>query len=365
MFRVPQRLLRLLPIVLVAAVVFSACGENESETPATPTPAPTGAASPSPSPGPPEKVTFMAGFKPQANLPFVGAYVAQEKGFFAEQNLDVDIRHVSTPGENFKFLAAGEVQFSTADAATVLERRSADPPLPIVSIALIGQRGQQGFAVLADSGIQSPQDWAGKTAGYKGTKPTPDYLAIVAAEGIDRSSINEVRVGFEPQILTEGQVDIFPVFLSNEPDTLRRLGYEVKVFEAADYGAPTLGLTYVTTEQLSREKPVLVMRFLKAVLRGIQYANEHREEAVDIVLQYAPQENRDHQRFMMETELQAALTGPVAQKGIGWQTAQQWVALHDFLVRYEALSSPLADPTAAFTNEFVQRAYRKGKLTWP
>ena len=33
-------------------------------------------------------VTFMAGFKPQANLPFVAAYVAQEKGYFAEQGLD-------------------------------------------------------------------------------------------------------------------------------------------------------------------------------------------------------------------------------------------------------------------------------------
>ena len=43
-----------------------------------------------------EKVVFMAGFKPQANLPFVAAYVAQEKGFFAEENLDVEIRHASS-----------------------------------------------------------------------------------------------------------------------------------------------------------------------------------------------------------------------------------------------------------------------------
>ena len=312
-----------------------------------------------------DKVTFMAGFKPQANLPFVGAYVAQEKGFFAQQNLEVDIQHVNAPGENFRFLAAGQVQFTTADAAALLERRSGDPPLPIVAIALIGQRGQQGFAVLADSGIQSPKDWQGKTAGYKGTKPTPDYLAILAAEGVDPSSVKEVRVGFAPQVLTEGQVDIFPVFLSNEPDTLRRLGYQVTLFEAADYGAPTLGLTYVTTEEFIAEEPDVVLRFLKAVLRGIQYANQNRQEAVEIVLQYAPQEERDHQRFMMEAELTAALAGNAEDAGIGWQTADQWRALHDFLVQYEALTSPLADPTAAFSDQFLQQAYRDGQLVWP
>ena len=42
---------------------------------------------------PPEKtaMTFMAGFRPQANLPFVGVYVAQEKGFFADEGLDVTL----------------------------------------------------------------------------------------------------------------------------------------------------------------------------------------------------------------------------------------------------------------------------------
>src|SRR6266581_1509297 len=93
-----------------------------------------------------DEVTFMAGFKPQANLPFVGIYVAQEKGYFADEHLKVNIQHVTTPGDNFRFLATGDVQFSTADAAEVLNKRAGDPALDIVSIALIGQRGQQGFA---------------------------------------------------------------------------------------------------------------------------------------------------------------------------------------------------------------------------
>jgi ABC-type nitrate/sulfonate/bicarbonate transport system substrate-binding protein len=172
-------------------------------------------------------------------------------------------------------------------------------------------------------------------------------------------------VGFEPQILTEHKVDIFPVFLSNEPDTLRRLGYQVKLFEAADYGAPTLGLTYIATEAFIDEKPDVVLRFLKAVLKGIQYASSNRQEAVDIVLQFAPQEDRAHQQYMLETELQAALLGQAYQNGTGWQTAEQWKALHDFLVQYEGISGPLPDPAAAFTDRFVKQAYKNGQLVWP
>ena len=283
-----RRLFPLLALIAVFSAVLAACGDDDAED--APDSSPSAAASPTL--GPPDEITFMAGFKPQANLPFVGVYVAQEKGFFEEQNLKVNIEHVTTPGDNFRFLAAGEIQFTTADAQVVLEKHVSDPPIDIVSLALVGQRGQQGFAVLADSGIESPKDWAGKIAGYKGSQVTPDYLAILAANGVDRAGVQEVKVGFDPRVLAEKQVDIYPVFVSNEPDTLRKLGYETNVVEAADFGAPTLGLTYVAMRDYVADHPDVTQRFINAVLEGIDYADQHRDEAVDIVMTYAPQEDR-------------------------------------------------------------------------
>ena len=356
--RTTCRLLLAALVTLVTAVLLAACDNGGGDGPAP-------ADSPAVSPTAPDKITFMAGFKPQANLPFVGAYVAQEKGFFAQQNLDVDIQHVSTAGENFKFLSLGEVQFSTADAATVIERAGDDPPLGIVAIALVGQRGQQGFAVLADSGIETPSDWDGKRAGYKGTQPTPDFLAILNAEGVDPARVETVRVGFEPQVLTEGQVDIFPVFLSNEPDTLRKLGYELTLFEAADFGVPTLGLTYVTTQDYLSDNPDVVLRFLKAALHGIEYARDNPDEAIDIVLQYATQEDRDHMRFMMDTELAAAQSDVTHMNGLGWMTGKQWQALHDNLVEFGGIPEPLDDVSVTYDDEPLKQAYKDGDLIWP
>ncbi len=340
------RLAIVLLSALLAVVAFAACNDDDDGTAGPSAISATGA--------PPDEVTFMAGFKPQANLPFVGAYVAQEKGFFADENLEVEILHVATPGDNFRLLATGDVQFSTSDATALLEKWTGDPVIEVVSLALIGQTGQQGFAVLADSGIQSPADWVDKIAGYKGSDVPPDYLAILQANGLDRSDVEEVRVGFEPQLLTEGVVDIFPVFIANEPDTLRRLGFETIVFTAADDGAPTLGLTYVATPEYAAENPDITARFTRAVLRGIAYAEANREEAIDIVLIYAPQEEREHQRYILDTELEMAQPSAANEGlGVGGQTLTQWQALHDFLIEHEALPLEIADLSVVFTDDFM------------
>ena len=79
---IPLRLVLFALLAVAALPVLTSCGGSEGEGSTSGV----------------RHVTFMAGFRPQANLPFVGAYVAQEKGFFREQSLDVDIRHVNGKG---------------------------------------------------------------------------------------------------------------------------------------------------------------------------------------------------------------------------------------------------------------------------
>lgn len=296
-------------------------------------------------------VTFMAGFAPQANLPFVGAYVADEMGYFAEEGLDVTIEHSAGGGEHLQLLAAGEVDVTTQDAAVLLERR-ADPGLPLVSIGLIGQRGQQAFVALEESGIETPAEWAGRSVGYKGTPP-PDLFAILDAVGLEEGDVEMVNVGFDPRILTQGQVDVYPVFKSNEPHTLEGWGFDLNIWDAADYGIPTLGLTYVATEESVDSNPRMLEGFMTAVIRGIEHARESPDEAIDAVMEHVGSDgDRDHQRFMLDTELEEAESDLTVQHGIGWQTEEQWQDLYELLERYDAVSGPV-DVTAAFSNDFL------------
>lgn len=297
------------------------------------------------------QITFMAGFSPQANLPFVGAYVAKDLGYFADVGLDVDIQHSTGGGEHLQLLAAGEIDVTTQDAAVLLQRR-ADPGLPLVSIGLIGQRGQQAFVALADSGIETPADWAGHTIGYKGTPP-PDVFAILDAVGLEVSDVELVNVGFDPRVLTEGRVDVYPVFKSNEPDTIAGWGFELNMWDAAEFGVPTLGLTYVATETMVTEEPEVLDAFMTAALRGIEYARDNPEEAIDIVMRYVGEDgDADHQRFILDTELVDAVSDLTSANGLGWQTVDQWSALQDLLLRYDALALEV-DLNEVFTTQFL------------
>ena len=308
-----------------------------------------------------DKIVFMAGFKAQANLPFVAAYVAQEKGFFRDQGLEVDIRH-SGSGQHLQLLMAGDVDVTTAAATSVLKRR-ADPELPIVAFALFGQRGQQAYVALKGSGIETLKDWEGKTLGYK-ISPPPDYLAMLRAGGVDRSKISEVNAGFDPRILTEGRVDVLAVFKSNEPNTIRRLGFEVTLWDPEDYGVPSMGLTYITRQELAEADPGLVERFLKATLKATQYVLDHREEALDIITKFAPNEQREHQGFMLDTELGDAVSPLTQERGLGWMSDAQWQALYEQLLEFEALPGPF-DYRTAYTDRFLKAVYEGNELNWP
>ena len=334
---------RILLLALLVAMAFAmTCGDDDVDAP-------------------PDKVVFMAGFKPQANLPFVAAYVAEDQGYFDEQNLDVEIRHASS-GEHLKLLVAGDVHVTTAAATSVLKRRS-DPELPIVAVALFGQKGQQAYIALKDSGITDLKDWEDRNFGYKISVP-PDYLAMLEAAGVDRGKVNEVKVGFDPRILTERKVDVLAVFKSNEPNVVRNLGHEVVLWDPADFDVPNMGLTYITTDAYASDSSDVLDRFLRATLMGTAYALENREETLDIIMKYAPKEDRAHQAFMLDTELADATSPFTDERGLGQMTDDQWKALYDHLLEFEALSHPF-DYTTAFTTTFLERAYDGNKLRWP
>jgi ABC-type nitrate/sulfonate/bicarbonate transport system substrate-binding protein len=136
---------------------------------------------------------------------------------------------------------------------------------------------------------------------------------------------------------------------------IRQWGYELVQWDPADYDVAGLGLTYVATEEVVRTQPEMLTRFLRAALKGIQYAKEHPDAAVDAVLQHTgPETDRNHMRFMLETELADATSEVTQQHGVGWQTEAQWQALADMLLENGALAK--ADVTGAFTTRLLEAA---------
>ncbi len=342
-----RRWLLLLLAVLTIGLVAAACGGDDDGAP-------------------PDTLSFsyMAGFRAQANLPFVAVYVAEEEGFFDDVGLDVEIRHAALgTSEHIQLIAAGEIDLTTQPASEVLQRR-AGVGLPLVAVALFGQRGDLGYAVLEESGIDSPADFAGRTVGVKGVIQA-EFIALLDSAGLSVDDVTLVDVGFNPVVLSEGAVDVYPVFLDNEPDTLERVfGVDVRVFQAADVGVPTLGVTYVVTEEFladatNRER---LRRFLVATMRGFAFALENPAAAIAATQAFISEDaDLAHERFLLDTDLTNAVSERTATEGLGTFTEAQFQALHDVLLEFGGIEGA-TDVAAAIDTSIIESIYDDGEL---
>ena len=141
----------------------------------------------------------------------------------------------------------------------------------------------------------------------------------------------------------EGQVDAVQIFKSNEPDTMG-LGFPVTVFNPEDFGVPTLGQTYITHKEIaqrSRNAPQVSESDHDGAQKcGLDPANT--EEVTDIIIKYAVADaNRDHQKFLYQTEIKDSyLTSPATKEvGLGYTSDDEWQKMIDVIAKYNGLKN--------------------------
>ena len=337
-------------IALLVLVFLAACADEDGGTSASASPA----ASPATPTPEPRKVTFMAGFRPQANLPFVAVYLAKAKGFYAEEGLEVEVQH-SSGSEHLRLVLEKNIDFTTGTAPQVIRRRYED--LPVRAIALFGQRGDQGYVSRADSGIRTPADFRGKRVGFKSGVVPAELKGMLAAAAVPEADVRLQAVGFDPRVFIEGAVDVYPVFLSNEPFAIRKTGLSINVIDPQDFGVPTLGLTLLAHEDTVRQDPEFVRRFLRATMRGALYAQAHVDEGVQATLTYAEGADAEGQKYLLETDLALARRAD----GMGRSDLGQWRALEELLRRYEVIDRPV-DVATAWEGSFIDGLYASRQL---
>ena len=135
-----------------------------------------------------------------------------------------------------------------------------------------------------------------------------------------------------------GEIDVYPGFVINEPDTIRRAGYEVNVILASDYGVNEYADVLFTTEEMIDQNPDLVRRFVRAMLQGWEYAIEHPTETVDAVMEHTPNSDRGHQEAMLETTVRLVRPGGFT---VGAMDAAVWQKMADTLLEYGVISTPV------------------------
>ena len=246
-----------------------------------------------------DKVTYLTAFGAAGRDAF--AWIAQEKGYFKDQHLDVRIQLGKATGENLKALASGQAQFAALDLTGAMI--SADPAKPGVvapnrdfrAILAIHQQTLVSVMAIEGSGISTPKDLTGKKIAAAANSVNqmlfPGYakLAGINTAGISWAAVQPAQLG---PVLASGKVDALSTFLIGRP-TIEKATQQAKqrgvvVFPYSQYLPDLYGNAVVTTTAMTEGKTDLVRRFREAIRQALIYTVAHPEEAGTLLHQKQP-----------------------------------------------------------------------------
>lgn len=308
----------------------------------------------------PEAVTLAMGFVP--NVQFAPFYVAVEKGYFADEGIQIEfdygwetdlLKLVGSQGLGTK----PGLQFAIGSGDQVILARSQG--LPVVYVLNWYRRFPVCVVSLQSTGIQEPADLQGRRIGTPATYGASyiGWRALLEAVGLDASEVELISIGYtQVGALTEGQVDAALCYAMNEPVQMQAEGETVDVIYVADY-ANLVSNGLFTNEQTIQENPELVQGMVRAALRGLAYTLEHPDEAFQISLEHVPEVASDAESEAVNRAILAkSMEFWQAEPGdLGRSSQEAWDAALRVMQQMD-LIEPGVDTGQMFTNRFVEDA---------
>ena len=243
-------------------------------------------------------------FTPQwtAQAQFAGYYVAQEMGFYKEAGIDVEIVHPSATLSAMNRMRNNESQATTLQLCQAME--IIDGGIPLVNIL---QTSMNNAMVIVSRRGVDPLTQKGARVGIWSVGFGQLAICMSLRDGLDYEWI---RFATNVNLFIKGAIDATLAMSYNEYYQLVQAGYEMtdtNVYRFCDHGYNVQeDGVYMTREYYEKHKEQ-AHKFAEASRRGWEWAAEHPEETLDIVMQYVRKDNivtnRTLQRLMLEDVL--------------------------------------------------------------
>ncbi|MEG1988195.1 MAG: ABC transporter substrate-binding protein [Oscillibacter sp.] len=279
-------------------------------------------------------------------------YTAIEKGYFADEGLDVTIQFPSNANDALSLVAAGKADIGLYYQQDVIMAR-VNQSVPVKSIGAVVQGPLNIVLSLAEKNIQSPADLVGKTIGYGGTELSEALIHSVMAEAGAAGEVQLMDVGFDlMSAMTTGNVDAtIGCLVNHEVPQMEEEGFELQYFSPCDYGVPNFyeGV-FLASDKAIAEDSAYLSGFLRACAKGFADMKAHPEESLKILLDHQNSENFPLSETverksmttllpLMETEDAAFLT----QSAAVWQANIDWLLREGLIEKAPALSDVYVD----------------------
>ncbi|NIZ59358.1 nitrate ABC transporter substrate-binding protein [Sedimentitalea sp. CY04] len=239
---------------------------------------------------------------------FAGYYVALDKGFYSEEDLDVTILPGGPDIAPPQVLAGGGADVMLNWMPSALAAR--EKGLPVVNIAQPFKTSGLMLTCWKDTGITSPADFKGKTIGVWFYGNEYPFLSWMSKEGISTDGgddgVTVLKQGFNVDPLLQRQADCISTMTYNEYGQVLDAGVsedELVTFKYEDQGVATLEDGIYALEA-NLEDPAFqakMVRFVRASMKGWKYAEANPGEAAEIVLDNdaSGAQTEAHQQRMM------------------------------------------------------------------
>ncbi|MER7797433.1 ABC transporter substrate-binding protein [Microbacterium sp. NPDC096154] len=269
------------------------------------------------------------------NEEFAGEFYATSKGYYEEAGFD-EVTLLEGPSTGIAELMGGTVQVALNDPLAV----GAAVANEGATIKMIGATYQKNpFTILSlkdGADIATVDDLAGKTIGVQDSNRAA-FDAFLEANGIAQDEVEIVAVQYDPAPLTNGEVDGFYGYLTNEALTVKLAGHEITNLPLADNGFPLVAETVSVTDQYLAENRELLKDFLVAEIKGwTDVLADPEQAAEDVVADFGTDldpvktleamtaqidlistpDTEEHGLFVITEEMQQATVDSLAGAGI-------------------------------------------------
>lgn len=284
------------------------------------------------------KVSIMLDWYPNAVHSYL--YVAEEKGYFTEEGLEVAFQYPANPTDPLALAASGKVTMGLYYQPDVIMAK-ANEGIPIKSVAAVVREPLNHVVYPSDRPIKSPKELEGKKVGYPGI-PINEALVktMVNFDGGDYNKVEMINVEFElASSLISKQVDaVSGMYVNHEVPVLQSKGHAIDYFNPVDYGVPSYyEIVAVTSEETWEKEQRNIEAFWKAARRGYDFMAENPEAALQIIL-----DNQDAANFPLDKDVEMKsmdilLPKMTSDLGFGSQDKASWLETADWLKKNELI----------------------------
>jgi NitT/TauT family transport system substrate-binding protein len=261
----------------------------------------------------------------------IGPLLAVERGYYAAEGLDLDVKPGKGSGATVQVVATGGDMFGFADAGVMAIAVSKGAP--VIMVANTTPRGPNGAITLGPK-LVTPRELEGKSLGMvPGESSQAAVAALMTKYQIPPSAYRVISVEAASKVpaLLARRVDVIPGFRFGDYLRAWAQNKDTKITLFSDWGLNILGNGYFVTTTTLEQKPELVRAFLRATMRGWKDAIADPRAGVAALMKAYPETNREFAELGLPMVIEHMSSDATRGKPLGYMAEQDWKVTLDVM----------------------------------